>query len=121
MEEHVALVRAMFEAFARRDIEAVLPYLDADVELQVPSTSGFAGRTGPYRGHQGIRDYFADVAAVWDELVVEPEDFRSTENAVVIFGRIRGRGGAQRIETRVLWSWKLRAGKVVAGAVFDTP
>jgi len=111
----------MFAAFARRDIEAVLPYLDADIELQVPSTSGFAGRTGPYRGHQGIRDYFADVAAVWDELVVEPEDFRATDGAVVIFGHVHGRRGQRRIETRVLWSWKLRAGKVISGAVFNTP
>ena len=121
MEEPVALVRAMFEAFSRRDLEAVLPYLDAEVELQVPSTSGFAGRVGPYRGHAGIRDYFADVAAVWDDLVVEPEDYRATESAVVIFGRVRGRRGAQRVETRVLWTWKLRAGKVISGSVFDTP
>src|SRR3954454_19538102 len=121
MEEPVALVRAMFEAFTRRDLEAVLPYLDAEVELQVPSTSGFAGRVGPYRGHTGIREYFADVAAVWDDLVVEPEDYRATESAVLIFGRLHGRSGAQSIETRVLWTWKLRAGKVISGSVFDTP
>jgi ketosteroid isomerase-like protein len=121
VEEPVALVRAMFAAFARRDVDATLPYLDPDVELRVPRTSEYAGRSGPYRGHDGIRDYFADVEAIWDELVVEPEDFRASQGSVVIFGRVRGRRGAQLVETRVLWTWKLRGDKVVAGAVFDTP
>ena len=121
MDDPVALVREMFAAFTRRDVDAVLPYLAPDVELHVPSTTGLAGRSGPYRGHDGIRAYFADVEAVWDELTVEPEDYRAAAASVVIFGRVRGRRGEQRVDTRVLWTWKLRDGKVVSGSVFDTP
>jgi ketosteroid isomerase-like protein len=120
-EEPVAIVRAMFEAFTRRDLDAVLPFLADDVELRVPGTSSRAGRDGAYRGHAGIRDYFADVAAVWDELTVEPEDFRATEGSVVIFGHVHGRRGGQAMETNVLWTWKLRDGKITSGSVFDTP
>ena len=54
-------------------------------------------------------------------MIVEPEDFRATDSAVVIFGRVHGRRGAQRVETGVLGAWKLRAGKVISGSVFDTP
>ena len=51
----------MFAAFAERDVERVLDLIDPEVEFTAV-TADVAGRAEPYRGHEGIREYFGDVA-----------------------------------------------------------
>ena len=58
----IEVVKAIFAAFAARDVEAVLALADPDVEFTAV-TGEDAGRTEPYRGHDGMRQYFRDVAA----------------------------------------------------------
>ena len=70
------VVRTIYQAFARRDLAGALPYIAPDCELHATGTATAAGRSSPYRGHDGVREYFADVSAVWDELVLHAEDFR---------------------------------------------
>jgi hypothetical protein len=119
--EDVETVRRMFDAFARRDLDATLAQLDPDIVLTVPATANLAGRTGPYRGHEGVRQYLADVEAVWSELALEPLDFRDAAGAVVIFGRVTGRRAPQGdepgevVHDSVIWTWKLRDGRIVSG------
>jgi ketosteroid isomerase-like protein len=48
------VVRAVFAAFAERDIEGVLRFAAPEIEFS-SVTSDYAGRTTPYRGHEGIR------------------------------------------------------------------
>jgi ketosteroid isomerase-like protein len=115
----VDLVRDMFAAFARREVDAMLDYLAPDVTLDAPGTAGRAGRTEPYAGYEGIRQYFADVESVWDDLVVEPTDFRATPGVVIVFGRVSGRIEGTRLEATVVWSWTVRDGAVAAGRVFQ--
>ena len=50
----------MFAAFADRDLEAVLGLAAPDIEFAAV-TGEHAGRTEPYRGHAGMRQYFRDV------------------------------------------------------------
>ena len=83
----MTVVRAVFAAFAERDVERVLELIDPEVEF-TPVTSDYAGRTEPYRGHDGIREYFRDVALVWDDLRLTPRDFREVgESIVLVTGR----------------------------------
>ena len=117
----VETVRRMFAAFAKRDVEGTLSLLDPAVEFTAPTTAELAGRTGPYRGHEGIRQYFRDVATIWDDLLVEPADVRAVAGAVVIFGQVQGRRGGEVLAVNVVWTWRLRAGRVVSGSVFPTP
>jgi ketosteroid isomerase-like protein len=134
--EDVDTVRRMFDAIARRDIEATLAQLDPEVTLNVPATARLAGRTGPYRGHDGVRQYLSDVEATWSELHLEPLDYRNAADSVVIFGRVRGRRAprapgeavapasevvpgapapGETFEDDVIWTWKLRDGRIVSG------
>ena len=64
---NVDVVKAVIAALAERDLERVLEFAAPEIEF-IAVTSDYAGRTGPYRGHDGIRQYFRDVAEVWDEL-----------------------------------------------------
>lgn len=115
------VVRRMFDAFSERDVDALMTVLHPDVVFISHATAELAGRKGPYRGHEGIRQYFADVELVWDALEVDPVDFRAAAGSVVIFGRVRGRRRGELLDTAVVWTWRLRDGLVSWGSVFPTP
>lgn len=119
-DEEQQVIRALFDAFARRDLETALTLLDPDVEFWPQGTAERTQRTTPYRGHDGIREYFADVGRVWDDLRVEPDDLRVAGVGVVAFGTAHGRIGAELVHQPVIWVFKLRGGRVVFGRVVAT-
>jgi len=108
----VATVRAIYDAFARRDIEGMLQHVAEDCEMDVP-TQAMAGRTEPYRGPDGVRQYFADSERVWAELTLYAEDIRAAADGVVVFGHVEGLHRGERMARRVVWVWELRDGKAV--------
>jgi ketosteroid isomerase-like protein len=109
----VATVRAIYDAFARRDIEGMLQHVAEDCEMDVPGTQELSGRTEPYRGPDGVRAYFADAERVWAELTLYAEDIRAAADGVVVFGHVEGLHGSERLVRRVVWVWELRDGKAV--------
>lgn len=117
--EDVAVVRGVYDAFARRDMNAVLELLAEDVEFVPAGTQQAAGRTHAYKGHGGVRAYFVDVEALWDELELQPDDIRAAAGGVVVFGTVRGRRGDEHVSRRATWTWKLRDGLVVSMRATD--
>jgi len=112
-------VRAAFAAFSKRDEAALLALAHPDVEFHAPT--GALMRSGePYLGHDGLRTYLGDVAALWSELRVEPRDFRESGDVVVALGRIYAWGAGRVVDAPVGWVWTLREGRLVSGRVFDT-
>jgi ketosteroid isomerase-like protein len=114
------VVRAIYAAFAARDIDAVLRFFDPTCELHLAPTAEVAARSDPYRGHQGVRDYFADVERVWDELVLHPDDFRMLPGVVVVLGRVDVRRGGTSARRHVVWTWHVHDGKATSVRVADT-
>ena len=86
----MATVRAIYDAFARRDIEATIPHVADDCVIDLPGTAQLAGRTEPYRGPEGLRHYFADAERVWSKLTLHADDIRAAANGVVVFGHVEG-------------------------------
>jgi ketosteroid isomerase-like protein len=117
--EDVDVVRAIYDAFAARDLDAGLAHVAGDFELVVEGTARIAGRTGPYRGRDGLRQYFSDVERAWDELTLHAEDFRALPGSVVVMGHVEGRRGEEEIRRNVLWTWRVRDGLAVAVRVSD--
>jgi ketosteroid isomerase-like protein len=117
--DDLEVVRAVYDAFARRDLDAALQHVAPGCELHAAGTATAAGRRAPYRGHAGIRDYFADVAAVWDDLVLHADDFRAVPGSVVVMGRAVAVRGGERMQRSVVWSWRLRDGLAVSVRVSD--
>src|SRR3954451_13934213 len=113
-------VRAIYVAFATRDPEAAVPHVAEDCELHLRGTSALTGRSEPYRGHDGVREYFADVAAVWDELVLGADDFRVMPGVVIVLGHVSGRRAGVAVERSVMWTWHLRDGRATSVRVADT-
>ena len=113
----VMVVKAVFAAFAERDLERVLELIDPEVEF-TPMTSDFAGRTEPYRGHEGIREYFRDVSRVWDDLRLTPRDYRDIGDLVLVTGRVNARSAARIVDGSTGWIWRVRNGRVVYARVY---
>jgi ketosteroid isomerase-like protein len=115
-DAEVEVVRAVYEAFARRDVEAALEHLDDDVEFVPSGTASLVGRSAPYRGHDGVREYFADAARMWDDLTLQADDFRVSVGGVVVFGRIAGivASTGERFQASAVWVWRVRDGKATS-------
>jgi uncharacterized protein len=113
------VVRAVFAAFAQRDLERVLAHAREDVEF-IAVTGEEAGRTEPYRGHEGLAEYFRDVAAIWDELRLTPDEFRDDGDAILVTGRVHARSPARVVAGSTGWIWRLRDGKVASVRVYPS-
>ena len=109
----VEVVRAIYAAFADRDLERALEFVDPDCEIRLEGTMRRAGRLEPYRGHDGMREYFADVGRVWDELEIHADDFRVVPGSVIVMGSVTGRLGGQEIRRAAVWTWRLRDDRAV--------
>jgi ketosteroid isomerase-like protein len=105
------VVKAVFEAFTERDVEGVLAHAHASIELR-PVTADYADRTEPYRGHDGIREYFRDLATVWDEVRIVPGEYRQDGDTIVVTGRVSARSPARIVAGSTGWIWRLADGKV---------
>lgn len=110
----IALAQAVYDAFTAGDVEAGLRHMTDDVVLDVEATGKLAGRFEPYRGHDGIRDYFADTQRVWDDLTITPESFTPAGDGIVIRGLAQGRIGPQEIRAEIAWTWTFRDGLVAS-------
>ena len=110
----VEVVQAIYAAFARRDLGAMTALVCEDVVLHLQGTGRLTGRDGPYVGHEGVREYFADVDAVWEHLELHAEDVRAVAGSVVVFGHARGRTGGGEMTRRVVWTWLLRDGRAAS-------
>jgi ketosteroid isomerase-like protein len=119
LTDDLDVVKAIYAAFARRDLDAALAFLAPDCELHAAGTASAAGRSSPYRGHDGVRAYFADVAAVWEELVLHAEDFRVVPGSVIVIGHVSARRDGQPVSRSVVWTWRLRGGLATSMRVSD--
>ena len=117
--EDLDVVRAIYAAFAARDLEGALDFIAPDCEIHLEATSRAVGRSEPYRGHDGLREYFADVERGWNELELHADDYRTVPGSVVVMGHVTAHDGTQAIRRRVLWTWKLRDGRALTVRVSD--
>lgn len=109
--DSVAIIREVFAAFARRDLEGVLEHLHPDVEFHAP-TADIARGGEPYRGLEGLREYFGDVERLWEELRLSPVSFEEIDGGVLVTGRVWARGSGRVIDSPAGWIWRLDGGRV---------
>jgi ketosteroid isomerase-like protein len=118
--QNAEIVRKVFAAFSRRDVDALLALCDPEIVF-VPPTGRLAGRDEPYRGHEGLRTYMADVARVWQELRSEPDEYiEIDDDRVLCTGRVYAWGVGRVIDAPAGWVWRVRDGLVVEGRVYET-
>jgi ketosteroid isomerase-like protein len=114
LQIEVEVVRAIYDAFAARDVEAAVAHVSDALVFEPSGTKERIGRVEPYLGRDGLRQYFADAERVWDELTIEAEDIRSAAGGAIVFGFAEGRVGDQVMRRRVMWTWQVRDGLAVS-------
>ena len=119
MQSDIDVVNAVYEAFTERDVERVLAHAHPEIVFSAV-TGGHAGRTEPYRGHAGMREYFRDVAAVWDELRVVPDDYRESGDTILVTGRVSARSPARIVAGSTGWIWRLTDGLITYVRVYPS-
>jgi ketosteroid isomerase-like protein len=70
-----------------------------------------------YRGHEGLRRYWAEEDAVWGNVRVDVEDVREVGDEVIVISTVVARGKQSSVETHTPFAFRfrLRQGKVVRG------
>jgi len=119
-QRQIETVKAVYDAFARRDVDAAIVHFAPDFELRPGGTSAVTGRQ-VYRGYDGIRDYYEDAVRVWAAgIELEPTDYRAVAGSVVVFGRVHGVTEQGPFESEVVWVWRSRGELLVSCQVYAT-
>jgi ketosteroid isomerase-like protein len=113
-------VRRFAEAITVRDADAAIAVCDPDVEfLSVLAVGGRA-----YKGRDGIRQYFEDVASAWSVWTVDVERILAAVDgrvAIVMTMSGRGRESAAGFSERTAHVWTLRNGKLLRNEPYRDP
>ena len=117
-QENVELYYEVVDALNRRDLDAVLALMDHDVKA-VPR---FAVIEGGFRGHEGMRRWWANLLDAFPDFTVEVVEVRELEDATVAALRTRGRGASSDapIETAIWQAAGWRGGKCIWWRMFDS-
>jgi ketosteroid isomerase-like protein len=112
-QENLEVVRRWWASFN----DEGMPSLDlCDEQVEVRNPPAFPVR-GSYHGHEGVRQWRADVFDVIDDVNVEAEKLFDAGDGetVVMFLRLRGVAIYTRIPIDETWAavWTIRGGKLV--------
>jgi ketosteroid isomerase-like protein len=113
-------LRLFAEAVTRGDAEAAVALSDPEIEfLSVLAVSGRA-----YHGHDGVRQYFADVAAAWSEWRVEVHRIVPAPDGRVVIAmtmHFRGKESGAAFSDQTAHVWTLRGGKLLRNEPYREP
>jgi serine phosphatase RsbU (regulator of sigma subunit) len=120
--EERELVERLFDAFNRRDIDAIVPLCDEAMEFFPIGTAEAVGRTAPYGGSAGLHDYLSDVEQAWEELQIAPKVIERRGSSLLVRGRVYARSRELGIrDMPVAWIWDVADGRFIRGEVFQDP
>lgn len=109
MQGDVEVLRTAYDAFARRDLGAVLDALDPEIEWTIPEGARFAG--GTHRGHvEALASILMAPHEDLDAFSTEPEEFLDCGPTVVVLGCHRGSHDGRAFEIPFAHVWTLAGG-----------
>src|SRR5689334_8762745 len=121
-QENVEVVRRVFAAFSRTYAEGtadLYELLDPEVDW-IPVTALLEGTT--YHGHEGVRQWIADMKRDWVEFEPRPERHMDLgDDRVLTLGswRARGREGDVLLDfPQAAWLGQYRQGKLIRMQTF---
>lgn len=111
----LSTVQAVYEAFGKGDLPALLAQLHTDVQWHFVGDRR-APYTGTVQGHEAVAHWFGDVARVDAIQAFEPRRFLAGEDHVTVIGweRTAALPGGKVFECEWVHVWQLRDGKVAS-------
>jgi ketosteroid isomerase-like protein len=117
----VELITRMLREWNSGDVESLLEVFDEEIEVR-PALSTFLASM-VYRGHEGVRTWYAETNEPWAELQAEPERFidAGERTVVVIALNARVPGGRVDVGAEIAHVVTVRDGKIVRLDGYDQP
>ncbi len=113
------LVRNLYSAFNRGDIEPVVSTLDPEIEFrELESLPG----AETYHGRDGFRRFVAKLADAFPNLRYEVQEMIPAGEQVVVVLEASGTGRESGVDVHVSFAslWALRDGRLVRHVAFDS-
>ena len=106
-------IRAIHDAYDRRDIATVRELLDEHVDFEVPSGVPYGGR---FEGRAEVGRFFPLIAEYIEDLRVELHELIDAGDIVVSLCTLSGtgRGGGTHFDADGAFVWRFAEGRVVA-------
>ena len=108
-EFEIQALRRIYDAFSRWDIDELASDVTHDFELIIPQTVPFGGTFHGLDGVKAFANVFRDhVEGQW----ADPDEYIDAGDAIVVLGRLRGRGIDTGLEYEVHFAhaWSLSHG-----------
>jgi ketosteroid isomerase-like protein len=119
--ERIRVVRAFAEAITKRDLEAALDLCHPAIEFFSTMSQLEAS---PYRGFSGIRRYFREIDASWEEWRVEVEQLLASPDGrvvIVMSTHLRGKGSGLPFVQRTANIWEFKDEKLWRATLYRDP
>jgi ketosteroid isomerase-like protein len=116
-QENVEVVRRMLASYSTGDPEEWLDAWRDDAEWTATGFGPVEGKQRVYRGHAGLRLFWADALEAFAEIRVDASDFRDVGDLVLVLGKLTGEGAASGapFATPLAWLFEVRDRKIVRG------
>lgn len=98
-ESNVEVVRRLFELYASSGLEATLEVMDEEIVIVVPPE--LSAEPDVYRGHDGVRRYFAGFDGMMDDVRYEAHELIAEGEHVIAHSHIGGRGVSSGLEVEL--------------------
>jgi ketosteroid isomerase-like protein len=115
----IELITRMVHEWNSGDVEALLEVFDPEVEVR-PALRAFLASM-VYRGHDGVRSWYAETNEPWAELQAEPRRFidAGERTVVVIALHARVPGGQVDVAAEIAHVVTIRDGRVLRLEGYD--
>jgi len=121
---NVDVLRGMYEAFGRGDIETVLASFDPQIEWRQAESNPYEPEGKPWIGPDAIvENLFMKLGQEWDSFTVSPGEFYDAGEAVIVAVlRYGGRARLSGIEIDETFGvvFTIRDGKIARGREYST-
>jgi ketosteroid isomerase-like protein len=120
-DERISVVRGFADAITRRDVEGALERCHPEIEF-FSLLAQLEAR--PYRGFAGIRRYFKDIEATWEEWRVDVERLVAAPDGrvvIIMSTHMRGIGSGLPFAQRVANLWEFKDEKLWRATLYRDP
>jgi ketosteroid isomerase-like protein len=111
-EQNLHIVRDQYAATNERDFRRAMSHYADDVVMVIPA--GIRG--GTFEGREAVGEWFGDWFSTFDrDAQFEIEELTELEGASVLLvakHHATGRASGVEVEQHVVWTYRLRAGKI---------
>ena len=119
-QENVEVVRSVWDAWNRGDLEGILDGISPESEFH-PS-GRFMDTQQVYRGREEYVDFWREFRAAWEEITIGIERIEDLDNRVLTLGTPHGRGVESGVEVNAEAAWlhTIKDGLIVHTQSFAT-